>query len=64
MTDTPPKSRRGFAAMSREQLLEISSKGGKGTPPEKRTFALDSTLAKDSARLGGLAKAAKSKVPD
>jgi general stress protein YciG len=64
MTDQKPKSRRGFAAMPRELMLEISAKGGKGTPPEKRTFALDSTLAKDSARLGGLAKAAKSKVPD
>ena len=63
MTDKP-KSRRGFAALPREQFLALSSKGGKAVPAEKRMFAVDSTLAKDSGRLGGLAKAARTKVPD
>jgi general stress protein YciG len=54
-----PKSRRGFASMSREKLLEISAKGGAACPAEKRTFSVDRTLAVDAGREGGRAKKAK-----
>lgn len=33
------KKKVGFALMKREKLKEISSKGGKSVPPEKRIFA-------------------------
>jgi general stress protein YciG len=48
-----PKSRRGFASMSREKLLEISSKGGSSVPAEKRSFNVDRSLAADAGREGG-----------
>jgi general stress protein YciG len=63
MTDKP-KARRGFAAMTPEKQREIASMGGRSVPPDKRTFASDSMLARDSGRLGGLAKAAKHGIPD
>lgn len=47
------KLRRGFAAMSREKLMEISAKGGRACPPEKRTFAADPSVAADAGRIGG-----------
>jgi len=52
MTDKP-KSRRGFASMPREKLLEISAKGGAACPAEKRSFSKDSALAADAGRAGG-----------
>jgi len=57
-----PKARRGFAAMPREKMLEFASKGGASVPAEKRMYYKDGTLAKDCARMGGHAKAAKTKV--
>ena len=63
MPSEKQKSRRGFASFSREKLLAVSAKGGSAVPAEKRTFSLDPALAKDAARLGGKAKAAKSKEP-
>jgi general stress protein YciG len=57
------KSKRGFASFTREKLLAVSSKGGLSVPAEKRAFSLDPALAKDAARLGGKAKASRSKEP-
>ncbi|MFN3890170.1 MAG: general stress protein [Beijerinckiaceae bacterium] len=47
------KSLRGFASISPERQREIASKGGKSVTPEKRSFALDRTLAKTAGRKGG-----------
>lgn len=35
------KSRKGFASLSPERLRELSSKGGRSVPAEKRTFSVD-----------------------
>ena len=54
---TTGKSRRGFASMDPERRRELQSRGGKGTPPEKRTFALDPELAKRAAIKSNVRKA-------
>lgn len=38
------KQLRGFAAMDKERRREIAQRGGRNVPPERRSFALDSTL--------------------
>jgi len=53
--DEPKKSTRGFASMDPEKRREVASLGGKSVPREKRSFALDSTLA---SRAGGKSGAA------
>ena len=50
------KKKQGFAAMSPERVREISSKGGKAVPPEKRIFSKDRVLASQSGRKGGMSK--------
>ena len=45
---------KGFALLDRERLREISSKGGKSTPAEKRGFAKNRALASAAGRKGGL----------
>jgi len=39
------KPKRGFASMSQEKLREVSSRGGKSTAPDKRTFSTNKNLA-------------------
>lgn len=54
--DKPPqKSKRGFASMSPERRQEIARMGGKSVLPEKRSFSLNSELAKKAGRKGGQA---------
>lgn len=50
------KKKQGFAAMSPERVREISSKGGKSVPPEKRIFSVNRVLASQSGRKGGMSK--------
>jgi general stress protein YciG len=49
-----PNSTRGFASMSPEKRREISSKGGKSIPPEKRSFSQNRALAREAGRIGGI----------
>lgn len=62
MTEVKKKSRRGFASMSPEKRKEISSKGGKSVPKNKRIYAVNRKLASEAGRKGGMA--AKKKKPD
>jgi general stress protein YciG len=50
---SPPKLKRGFAAMSPEKRREIARRGGLGVPAEKRTFSKDRDLAAKAGREGG-----------
>ena len=50
------KKKQGFAVMSPERVREISSKGGKSVPPEKRIFSVNRVLASQSGRKGGMSK--------
>jgi len=50
------KQKKGFAVMSPERVREISSKGGKSVPPEKRIFSVNRVLASQSGRKGGMSK--------
>jgi general stress protein YciG len=52
-SDSPPRSRRGFAAMDPDRRREIARKGGKSVPDEKRSFTQDRTLAAEAGRKGG-----------
>jgi general stress protein YciG len=51
--ETPPKSRRGFAAMDKDRQREIARKGGASVPDEKRSFSQDRDLAAAAGRKGG-----------
>lgn len=53
MTDTPPKSRRGFAAMDPERRREIAKRGGAAVPAEKRSFSKNAGLASAAGKKGG-----------
>jgi general stress protein YciG len=53
---TEPKKPRGFAAMTPEQRREISSRGGRNTPPEKRNFSRDPASAVLNGSKGGKAR--------
>lgn len=50
-----PKSRRGFASMSREQMQEIASKGGKAAHAVGTAHEFDSSEAREAGRKGGMA---------
>ena len=52
-------SKRGFASMSLEKKREISSKGGKSVPSEKRSFSQDRELASKAGRKGGQASGSR-----
>lgn len=52
MTDIP-KSRRGFAAMSKERRTEIARKGGAAVPADKRSFHTNRELAASAGSKGG-----------
>lgn len=41
--------------MSPEKRREISAKGGAATPPEKRSFSTDKSLAQSAGAKGGAA---------
>lgn len=47
-------SRRGFASLSPERLLELARKGGAAVPKEKRSFARSGDLAREAGRKGGI----------
>jgi uncharacterized protein len=53
MTDTPIKSRRGFASMSPERQREIAAMGGRSVPVESRSFSRNCELAAEAGRKGG-----------
>jgi len=55
---TVTKSRRGFASMNPARLREVSAMGGRASPANKRTFALDSDLARRAGQKGGRARSA------
>lgn len=38
---------------------EMSARGGKAVPADKRTFSVNRKIAREAGRKGGLAKAAK-----
>lgn len=57
---TTPK--RGFAAMDRAKLAAISSRGGKSTSPENRTWAKRPELAAQAGAKGG--KVSRKKAVD
>jgi general stress protein YciG len=44
---------RGFASMDREKQREISRKGGRSVPHEKRSFSQNHQLAVEAGRKGG-----------
>ena len=48
-----PKSKRGFASMSKEQRERIASLGGRSVPAVKRSFAQNRALASEAGRKGG-----------
>jgi general stress protein YciG len=48
-----PKSKRGFASMSKEQRERIASLGGRSVPSAKRSFAQNRNLASEAGRKGG-----------
>lgn len=50
---TTGKVLRGFAAMTPERRREISSKGGKSVPAEKRGFSRDPNLAREAGKKAG-----------
>jgi general stress protein YciG len=52
-----PKLKKGFAAIPREKLMEISAMGGRACPPEKRAFN-DPVLAADAGRAGARSRGA------
>jgi uncharacterized protein len=48
-----PKSKRGFASMTKEQRERIASLGGRSVPAPKRSFAQNRALASEAGRKGG-----------
>ena len=48
-----PKSKRGFASMTKEQRDRIASLGGRSVPSQKRSFAQNRNLASEAGRKGG-----------
>jgi len=57
--DTPPPlpRLRGFAAMSKEKLRELSSRGGQAAHAGGKAASFTPETAKEAGRLGGLALA-------
>lgn len=56
MSETdPPKRRRGFAAMDRERLREIASRGGKAAHADGVAHQWSSAQARIEGRKGGKA---------
>jgi uncharacterized protein len=55
-TQTSGKQLRGFAAMDKDRLREISAQGGRAVPAEKRTFTGNPTLAREAGRKGAEAR--------
>lgn len=60
MSETKIPRPRGFAAMSPERLREITAKGGRSVPAEKRSFSTNRNLAARAGRKGGESRRAKS----
>jgi general stress protein YciG len=46
-------STRGFASMDPEKQKAIARKGGQSVPKDKRSFAMNRTLAAEAGRKGG-----------
>lgn len=47
-------SRRGFASLPPDRRKEMARIGGRAVPPEKRSFALDRSLAREAGKRGGM----------
>jgi len=54
-TETAPKQRRGFAAMDREKVREIASKGGKQAHIQGTAHQFSSEEARAAGSKGGKA---------
>ena len=52
------KKKKGFASMSRERLLEVSSQGGKATSAQGTAHKFTSVEAAAAGRKGGIVVAA------
>lgn len=61
-TAIKPKSKRGFASMSKERVREIAAKGGRSVPNELRAFSVNKELAISSGKKGGSRKRKNKKV--
>jgi general stress protein YciG len=48
-------SKRGFAGMTPERRREIATKGGASVPAHKRSFTMNTDLAKSAGAAGGRA---------
>lgn len=55
----PDGRKRGFAAMSKERLIELAAKGGLSSSALGVAHKWTSIEAKEAGRKGGLARAAK-----
>lgn len=55
MSDEQPKQRRGFAAMSTEQVRAIASKGGKAAHAAGTAHQFTPEEAREAGRKGGQA---------
>jgi hypothetical protein len=62
--DDRPKSKRGFASMTKEQRGRIASLGGRSVPSAKRSFAQNRTLAAEAGRKGGQRSQVRRRVED
>lgn len=51
----PAKARRGFAAMDREKVREIASKGGKAAHEQGTAHQFTSEEAREAGKRGGIA---------
>ncbi len=54
-TDAPRPRRRGFAAMDRDRVKEIASKGGKAAHAAGTAHQFSSDEARNAGRKGGMA---------
>ena len=52
-TEKKPRTWRGFASMTPEQVQAAASKGGKAVPDDKRQFSTNRDLARKAGRKGG-----------
>lgn len=62
-TTTPPKRKRGFAAMDPKVVSRIASKGGKAAHTAGTAHEFTSEEAREAGRKGGRATHAKRRKP-
>jgi general stress protein YciG len=54
------ESKRGFAAMDKDEQRNIAKKGGESVPDEERSFSKDRDLASEAGKKGGEARSESS----